>query len=51
VLAEFTRASINHAALAADLQRAGAKAFATSWSDLMEQIASKGNMLHKVRRA
>src|ERR1017187_10433705 len=45
VLAEFTRAGIDHDALAADLQREGAKAFATSWSDLMEQIASKSDIL------
>jgi transaldolase len=51
VLAEFTRAGIDHDALAADLQRAGAKAFATSWSDLMAQIASKSDMLRKAKRA
>lgn len=51
VLAEFTRAGIDNDALAADLQREGAKAFATSWSDLMEQIASKSAILKKAKRA
>jgi len=51
VLAEFTRAGIENAALATDLQREGAKAFATSWSDLMEQIASKSAILKKAKRA
>jgi transaldolase len=51
VLAEFTRAGIDNDTLAADLQREGAKAFATSWSDLMEQIASKSDILKKAKRA
>ena len=51
VLAEFTRAGIDPDALAADLQREGAKAFATSWGELMSQIASKSDMLQKVKRA
>jgi transaldolase len=51
VLAEFTRAGIDDDALAADLQRVGAKAFATSWSDLMQQIASKSDILKKAKRA
>jgi transaldolase len=51
VLAEFTRTGIEDNALAADLQREGAKAFATSWSDLMEQIASKSDLLKKAKRA
>lgn len=51
VLAEFTRTGIDPDALAEDLQRAGAKAFATSWSDLMERIASKSELLKKAKRA
>jgi transaldolase len=51
MLAEFTRAGIDNDALAADLQREGAKAFATSWSDLLAQIASKSDMLQKAKRA
>jgi transaldolase len=51
VLGELTRAGINNDALAADLQREGAKAFATSWSDLLAQIASKSGMLQKAKRA
>ncbi len=51
VLAEFTHAGIDNDALAADLQREGAKAFATSWSDLMQQIASKSDILKKAKRA
>jgi transaldolase len=45
VLAEFTRAGIDYDALAADLQREGAKAFATSWAELLGQIASKSATL------
>ena len=41
VLAQFERAGIAAAAVAADLQREGADAFAKSWSDLMSVIASK----------
>ncbi|MCX7192405.1 MAG: transaldolase [Proteobacteria bacterium] len=41
VLAEFVREGINDGALAADLQREGAKAFAKSWNDLMHCLASK----------
>ena len=51
VLAEFTRIGIDPNALAADLQREGAKAFATSWSDLLAQIASKNATQQKVKRA
>jgi transaldolase len=51
VLAEFTRAGIDNDALAADLQREGGKAFATSWRDLMAQIASKSDILKKAKRA
>ena len=45
VLAEFTREGIDVAALAADLQREGTAAFARSWRDLMERIASKSDVL------
>jgi transaldolase len=41
VLAQFAGAGIDTAALAAELQREGAEAFAKSWSDLMSVIASK----------
>jgi transaldolase len=40
-LADFSRRSIDTAALAAQLQREGAEAFANSWRDLMASIASK----------
>ncbi len=51
VLAKFTREGINDEALAADLQREGAEAFAKSWRDLMEKIASKSKVLTQVRQA
>lgn len=51
ILAEFTRGGINDEALAADLQREGAAAFAKSWSDLMHCIASKSEVLAKGRQA
>jgi len=41
VLADFSRQGIDTAALAAQLQREGAEAFATSWRDLMSSIAAK----------
>ena len=44
VVAQFARAGIDVDALAADLQREGAAAFAKSWSDLMERIASKSSV-------
>jgi transaldolase len=37
--------------LADELQREGTAAFAKSWSDLMDCIASKGEVLTKARRA
>src|SRR6266849_5082616 len=46
-LAEFTRAGVNLAALADQLQREGADAFVKSWDDLMAQIAAKSAMLKK----
>jgi transaldolase len=42
VLAEFAKAGINVDALAVKLQEDGAAAFAKSWRDLMDVIASKG---------
>ncbi|MES2365333.1 MAG: transaldolase [Pseudomonadota bacterium] len=45
LLAEFTRAGVDHAALASELQREGARSFTQSWHDLMERIASKITVL------
>jgi len=45
LLAEFARAGINGAALAAELQREGTAAFAKSWRDLMSHIAAKSQVL------
>ncbi len=45
VLAEFGRAGVDHAALAAQLQREGARSFTQSWRDLMDCIASKSAAL------
>jgi len=45
LLVEFVRAGIDHAAYAIELQREGALAFAKSWSDLMDCIASKSTAL------
>jgi transaldolase len=45
VLAEFVRAGVDDAALAAQLQREGAQAFAKSWNGLLERIASKSAAL------
>jgi transaldolase len=41
VLAEFARDGVNEQTLAADLQREGTAAFATSWNELLHRIASK----------
>ena len=51
VLAEFAREGINDDALAADLQREGTAAFAESWRDLMDKIASKAEMLMRAKPA
>jgi transaldolase len=48
VLAEFVGAGINHDALATDLQREGTAAFSKSWRDLMNQIASKIEVLGRI---
>ena len=50
LLTEFARAGVDNAALAADLQREGTAAFATSWRDLMDRIASKIEVLTKARQ-
>jgi transaldolase len=47
VLAQFARAGIDTAALAARLQREGAEAFAQSWQDLLRRIAAKSVALEK----
>jgi transaldolase len=47
LLAEFARAGVDDAALAAELQREGTRSFATSWNDLMDCIASKSAMFKK----
>ncbi|MDQ2665147.1 MAG: transaldolase [Gemmatimonadota bacterium] len=41
VLAEFTRAGVNDATLAAQLQREGADSFDESWKDLLACLATK----------
>jgi len=51
VLAEFTREGIDDEALAGDLQREGTAAFAKSWSDLMDRIASKSETPVKAGQA
>ena len=50
VLAEFSRAGIDDGALADNLQREGAAAFAKSWRDLMECIAAKSEALAKAHQ-
>jgi transaldolase len=45
VLASFTKAGIDTAALAIELQRDGAQAFAKSWKELMTRIADKSDAL------
>ncbi len=47
VLARFTRAGIDLAALAAQLQDEGAASFVKSWNDLLACIASKSQTLKK----
>jgi transaldolase len=47
VLAEFARAGVDDAALAAELQREGAESFNKSWKDLLGRIAAKSAMLEK----
>jgi transaldolase len=45
VLARFAAAGIDVAALALQLQRDGARAFVTSWNELMSRIRAKGEAL------
>ncbi|HEX6885326.1 MAG TPA: transaldolase [Planctomycetota bacterium] len=47
VLAEFARAGVDVAALAARLQADGAKAFVASWNELMAVLDAKGAALGK----
>ena len=49
VLARFGRAGVDVLGLAADLQTEGAKAFVTSWNELMAAIAAKSDALKKAR--
>ena len=51
VIAQFRRAGIDDDAVAATLQREGVDAFAKSWRDLMERIASKGAPIKKAAGA
>lgn len=51
VIEEFAREGINEEALAAELQREGAAAFAKSWSNLMHCVASKSALLTQVNRS
>ena len=51
VLAEFTRAGVDLAALAEKLQRDGADAFVKSWDNLMSVIGSKATELKKAAGA
>ena len=50
VLAEFARAGIDRAALAARLQREGAESFDQSWKSLLARIAGKHEQLTKAGR-
>lgn len=47
LLAEFARAGVDPAALAARLQREGTAAFAKSWHDLLDRISEKTDVLAK----
>jgi transaldolase len=51
MLAAFARAGVNDPALAAELQREGTQSFDKSWSDLMDCIALKSDVLKKVAQA
>ena len=48
VLAQFSKAGIDTAALAAQLLDEGARSFDKSWNELMESIASKGEAVRKI---
>ena len=45
VIAAFAQAGIDTAALAAELQRQGAEAFAASWQDLLARIGARHEQL------
>jgi transaldolase len=47
VIAQFNKAGVSDAALAADLQRDGAKSFEKSWTDLMSVLVTKGANLQR----
>jgi transaldolase len=47
VIAQFNKAGVSDAALAADLQRDGAKSFEKSWTDLMSVLQTKGANLQR----
>ena len=49
VLAQFAKADVDVDALAIRLQDEGAKAFVTSWNELMNVIASKSATLAQAR--
>jgi transaldolase len=51
VIAQFRRAGIDDDAVAATLQREGVEAFAKSWRDLMDRIASKSAPIRKAAGA
>jgi transaldolase len=51
VLAQFTQAGVDLAALAAKLQQDGAAAFVSSWDSLMSVISSKATALKKAAGA
>ena len=47
VIAQFKEAGIDDAALAADLQRDGAKSFDKSWNEMISVLATKGKQLKR----
>jgi transaldolase len=47
MLARFERAGIDLSALAANLQREGAKSFVDSWNELMAGLSAKSETLKK----
>jgi len=51
VLAEFARHGVDDQGLAVELQRDGTAAFAKSWHDLLQTIATKSAVLTEARRA
>lgn len=51
MLARFTQAGVDNAALAAELQREGALSFDKSWNDLLASIASKHQNSGKTAQA